>query len=685
MDSQIKQMDLESKDLVAERIEQMKALFPEIATEGDGSIDFEKLRLILGDEVDEGDERYAFTWPGKADAIRQSQTVSTATLRPCPEESVDWDTTQNLYIEGDNLEVLKLLQRSYHGKVKMIYIDPPYNTGSDFIYKDNFGDSVSNYLKQTNMTFQSNADSSGRYHANWCSLMYPRLKLARELLRIDGVIFISIDNNEYVNLKKICDEIFGENSFVTTLHVEMSTVQGQKVRAAKAGNIVKNAEYILVYCKSGDKCIGKTVLTNPVKYDTHYSKLLRAIDEQSYEEFNLVDAIAEEDELISELRIMGLLANNKRTIATSDIRQCYDVSPSFKAFIHSHADAIVRVHDSVDVPADFEKSMLPGIVYAYNSDNRQYLVSKKAGSGVTQRIRLADKLARADDFYGTYGPTTIRGDWWEGFYLDMGNVTKEGDTPYPNAKKPIRLIYQLAKFCTESGDIVMDFFSGSATTAHAIMKLNYDTNVHRSCISIQLPENLDEQYEKYSGEAKKAVKAALDFLDSVNRPHSLSELGKERLIRAGRTFSNDVEARSLQLFAETEEQIIDTGFRVLKLDDSGIIQPKQGQLLIERIKTNRTDEDIIFEMMLKWGYELTYPIEKSEINGYPCYSVAADSLICCMQEGLTVQALQAIADLDPDRVLILDSILDDTLKLNALQIFKRAEERTQKKIDLRTV
>lgn len=214
---EIKAMDLESKDLVAERIEQMKALFPEIAIEGDGSIDFEKLRLILGDEVEEGDERYAFTWPGKADAIRQSQTVSTATLRPCPEESVGWDTTQNLYIEGDNLEVLKLLQRGYHGKIKMIFIDPPYNTGHDFVYRDRYFDAVDNYKTQLGLLGQSNADTSGSYHSVWCSMMYPRLKLARELLTENGVIAITIDDNEYSNLKQMADEVFGSSNCLATL------------------------------------------------------------------------------------------------------------------------------------------------------------------------------------------------------------------------------------------------------------------------------------------------------------------------------------------------------------------------------------------------------------------------------------------------------------------------------------
>ena len=246
---EIRHMDLESEDLVADRIEQLKELFPEVATEGDGSIDFEKLRLILGDEVDEGDERYAFTWPGKADAIRQAQTVSTATLRPCPEKSVNWDSTQNLYIEGDNLEVLKLLQRGYHGKVKMIYIDPPYNTGHDFVYHDSFGDSIENYREQAGLSGQSNADTSGRYHSNWCSMMYPRLKLARELLSDDGSIFISIDENEIANLKIMMNELFGENNFVSQIIVKNNPRGRQSDK-----HIATVHEYLLIYAKSESEC-----------------------------------------------------------------------------------------------------------------------------------------------------------------------------------------------------------------------------------------------------------------------------------------------------------------------------------------------------------------------------------------------------------------------------------------------
>ena len=236
-------VDLESKGLVAERIEQMKALFPEIVTEGENgkSIDFEKLRLVLGDEVAEGDERYAFTWPGKRDAIRQSQTTSTATLRPAPEESVNWDSTENLYIEGDNLEVLKLLQRGYHGKVKLIYIDPPYNTGHDFVYKDRFENTIENYREQAGLAGQSNADTSGRFHSDWCSMMYPRLRLARELLSDDGVLFMSIDDNEVRNARMLCDEVFGEPAFVGQAVWQKRTSPDMRKRFSTGH------EYLLIY------------------------------------------------------------------------------------------------------------------------------------------------------------------------------------------------------------------------------------------------------------------------------------------------------------------------------------------------------------------------------------------------------------------------------------------------------
>lgn len=243
--AELPKVDLESKDLVAERIEQIKALFPEIVTEGEGTVDFEKLRLILGDEIEEGDERYAFIWPGKADAIRQSQTPSRATLKPMPSQSVNWNDTKNLYIEGDNLEAMKLLLRGYFGKVKVIFTDPPYNTGHDFVYKDTFGDSLEGYREQVGLTGQANADTSGRYHTNWLTMMYPRLRLARELLSDDGLIFICIDDNEHANLQKICDEVFGDANRIATIIWQHSI----QPKGYLSGFSVHHNE-ILVYQKS---------------------------------------------------------------------------------------------------------------------------------------------------------------------------------------------------------------------------------------------------------------------------------------------------------------------------------------------------------------------------------------------------------------------------------------------------
>ena len=629
---EIKEMDLESKDLVAERIEQMKALFPEIATEGDGSIDFEKLRLILGDEIDEGDERYAFTWPGKTDAIRQAQTVSSATLRPCPEESVDWDTTQNLYIEGDNLEVLKLLQRGYHGKVKMIYIDPPYNTGKDFVYKDNFGDSIENYHLQTSSTGQSNAESSGRFHSEWCSMIYPRLRLARELLCDEGSIFISIGEEEVSTLKAICLEIFGGSNFV--------------------GNIVWQS---------------RTSISNDDEISSNHNHTLVFSKKRSALEFG-GDEIDDSD----------------YSNPDNDPRgpwKCVPIDAN-----HAGGDTQFPIRNP-NTGVDYYPPN--GRSWAYNRDTVAELMSdNRIAFGTTgtsapkRKLFLNERKAKGD----TKTPNSV--------LLDAGttkNGTEEimsllGDKVF-DFPKPSSLIERLLDYGMHSGDgVFLDFFSGSASSSHAVISKNAKDGGTRTFIAVQLDENLDKAKEKASIDARKTIERACKMLGSIGKPHILTEIGKERIRRAGKMIAAEVEEANRQLkLGEEPKKVPDIGFRVLKLDESGIETPRPGELLLDRVKPECSDEDIIFEMMLKWGLELTYPIEKTEIGGYPCYSVAGDALICCMSEGLTVQVIQEIADMEPDRVLMLDSILDDTLKLNALQIFKRTEEKTQKKIDLRTV
>lgn len=654
----IKEMDLESKDLVTERIEQMKALFPEIATEGDGSIDFEKLRLILGDEVDEGDERYAFTWPGKADAIRQAQTVSTATLRPCPEESVDWDSTQNLYIEGDNLEVLKLLQRGYHGKVKMIYIDPPYNTGSDLIYEDSFEDPIENFKNQSGLSGQSNADMSGRFHSAWCSMLYPRLKLARELLADDGFIFMSIDEIEETNLKKLADEIFGQQNFLGTI------VWNKRVPKNDSNGIGNIHEYVLVYSKSP---IGDTQLLMEKDGLDAISALLLEMKMSGIpipEAEKRLKAFYKEKEYDRGITLYNCLDDDYRP--WGKINMSWPNADTFGPrydVIHPTTGMPVKVPDrgwrwkkeTFDEQLNngptlkrYDGSYVCGSIWFAQDENTQ-------PSSIKYLEDVSHMLLRSI--------LSLKSDGG----IEVENIF-EGKSffSYPKPTSLLRILFDSVQ---DRNGIYLDFFSGSGSSADALMQLNASDGGQRKMISVQLPEKTDPKTI--------AAKAGYD---------DLCEIGIERIKRAAASIRAGIDTENRQLrIGQSPKEIPDLGFRVLKLDNSGITRPEPGQLVLDRIKPDRTDQDIIFEMMLKWGLELTYPIEKISVAGYKCYSVAGDALICCMSEGLTVQVIQEIADMEPDRVLMLDSILDDTLKLNALQIFKRAEEKTQKKIDLRTV
>ena len=661
---EIRSMDMDSKDLVAERIEQMKALFPEIATEGVGSIDFEKLRLILGDEVDEGDERYAFTWPGKADAIRQAQTVSSATLRPCPEESVDWDTTQNLYIEGDNLEVLKLLQRGYHGKIKMIYIDPPYNTGHDFVYKDRFENTVENYKEQAGISGQSNASTSGRFHSDWCSMMYPRLRLARELLSSEGVLVASIDENERTSLQLLLDEIFGEQNFAGEIIWKNSSKNDQAYVSIQH-------EYLLIYVKDKQANTGEWL-----ELKEGLAEIYAAFDGFKAQYGNDWKAI--------------------HKAAQAWYAQFPDSNPIKGSKHYSWMD-----ERGVYFPSDISGPNYGQYVYDIVHPCTGKIVKAPASGWRYPEGEMTRRIQEGLVHFGedettipnnkTYLKNTELQSLTSILYKDGRVASKKlqamfGEKVFSNPKDDEVLTRLMQALGVSGDDLVMDFFSGSASSAEAVERLNLASKANAKWIMVQLPENLESNLESASGSAKTILKNAIKFTKDRNLPAVLTEIAKERLRRTGKSISTEVEAANRQLgLGEEEAKCPDIGFRVLKLDASGVVTPEPGQLMLNRVKSDRIDQDIIFEMMLKWGLELTYPIEKISINSYECYSVAGDALICCMSEGLTVQVIQEIADLEPDRVFMLDSILDDTLKLNALQIFKRAEEKTQKKIDLRTV
>ena len=637
--AEIEKMNLESEDLVEDRLAQLKELMPEVFTES--GIDFDKLRLELGDEVDEGQERYAFTWPGKMDAIRQSQTPSTATLRPCVEKSRGRDgedgsfDSDNIYIEGDNLEVLKLLQSGYHGKVKMIYIDPPYNTGHDFVYKDKFGDTIENYKEQAGLANQSNADTSGRYHSDWCSMMYPRLRLARELLHNRGVICISIDDNEVATLKTICNEVFGDQNFVALIpRQSRSSVQNDT-------DLSVSHEYVLLYAKCRRQ-------SN------------RRLKESNAEAWHKADSFACYPKKLDKSRYDNP-DDDPRGPWKADPFDAPNVRPNLTYPITNPGTGEQHLP-----PRGRHWRTEPDKYEAYLQDGR--IVFGANGKG---RPQLKVFYEEKKD-YGEVDNT-----WWDAGRISVNtNASKElmrlfdGNLPF-DTPKPLDLVENLIRLAlpSDENNIVLDFFSGSAATAHAVMDIGLQDSRSLNFIMVQLPEKCE----------KDSVGAQLGL-------NTLCDIGEERIRRAGNKIKAEIEDANVQLkLGEEPKKLPDIGFRVFSLDNSGIEKPQPGQLVLDVVKPDRSDMDIVFEMMLKWGLELTLPVEKEEVAGYPVYSVACGELVCCLTDGLTMEVLDAIADMEPRRVLMRDSILTDTLKLNAVQAFRRVEERAGYEVQLRTV
>ena len=575
--------------------------------------------------MDEGQERYAFTWPGKMDAIRQSQTPSTATLRPCPEKSRGRDgedgsfDSDNVYIEGDNLEVLKLLQRGYHGKVKMIYIDPPYNTGHDFVYKDKFGDTIENYKEQAGLSDQSNADTSGRYHSDWCSMMYPRLRLARELLREDGVIFISIDDNEDRNLRILCDEVFGEANFVAQLIWERA--YSPKNDAKYVSN---SHDYVLVYAKSIEHfVIGRLPRT---------------------EEANARYKNPDNDP-------RGVWKPSDLSVKTYNAESDYPITTPSGRVVEPPAGRCWRLSRNA-----FRERL---------QDNRIWFGPD--GDSVPCIKRFLTELK-----FDGMAPTSIM------FYKEVGHsqegakelVSLFNGKGYFDGPKPTKLLQRLMTLANLSDDdIVLDFFSGSASTAHALFVQQIDKDAAYKFVLVQLPEINDPSRDA----AKSGYK-------------TLCDIGEDRIRRAGDRIKAEIEEANRQpKLGEEPKRLPDIGFRVFSLDTSGIDKPEPGRLALDIVKSDRSDMDLVFEMMLKWGLELTLPVEQEDAAGYPVWSVACGELVCCLADGLTMEALDAVAAMEPRRVLMRDSVLTDTLKLNAIQAFKRVEERTGREVELRTV
>lgn len=611
--------------------DKLKTVFPECFAEG--KLDIDKLLGLCGEYIDNDFEKYKFEWKGKADCLKLAQKRSAGTLRPCPEESVNFDTTQNLYIEGDNLEVLKLLQSAYYRKVKMIYIDPPYNTGNDFVYADDFADPLARYKEVTQQTTKSNPETMGRFHTNWLNMMYPRLRLAANLLRDDGVIFISIDDNEVANLRKICDEVFGEENFEG--HIHWRRRHNQPNDKTKMIGLV--AEHILVYAKFADKFkevgVGKIDLTG---------------------DFSNPDNDSRGEWATKPWKVGSDQSGSRYTI----------VSPTGKIF---------------DEEWMGEETTYKELL----SDNR--IIFPKGGDGMPRKKYF--KYEREEE-----GQCATN--WWSHEQFGHNQGANDCMTSLFGVKnvfsnpKPVELIRGLIQIANvKEDDMVLDFFSGSATTAHAVMALNNEDSQRRNFVLVQLPEDLDKNFNSAVGKSKAQLKVSIDFLESINKPHTLSEIGKERIRRVGRKILSEVEEQNKQLkLGEEEKTLPDVGFRVFKLDTSNLktwdntpVAEDDMQLLLDRmngmihrVKPDRSDMDMIYEIMLKLGVPLTYSVGKIQVNDKTAYTVGSDCLLLiCLAEDVRPEDVEAMAEYAPAKVIIArDSFSDDTAMANAHYILR---------------
>lgn len=656
---------MESPDLVQGNVEKIAALFPNCVTEGpDGhgglkkAVDFDKLRQMLSGDVLEGDEAYEFTWVGKKAAMVEANKPTRQTLRPCPEESKNWDTTENLYIEGDNLQVLKLLQESYLGKVKMIYIDPPYNTGHDFIYNDHFEMDRGEYEQQTSMfdedgnrNFIENTDSNPRFHSDWCSMMYSRLMLARNLLTEDGIIFISADDNEVDNLKKICSEIFGTINFVATFP--------WRKRTAKSDvpfGVSQDYEWIICFAKSGN-----------------FSASAKGKERKYYETPDFPGRPWRVHDLTKQTTASER-PNSYFTITDPKNGEQYPANPNRTWAITEETFKSYYAADRIVFPGDYDFLNIQKPVLRYWKDDDVAKAGENFGR-VPVSTKLAEDIGMSQD--GTKEITE----------LFNGRIFS-----FP---KPSSLIKFLASIHTKMDDIVLDFFSGSATTAHAVMQLNAEDGGHRKFIMVQLPEACDEKSEAYKAGYK-----------------TICDIGKERIRRAGQKIVevnahllNAVRAGALQKgepYAEfttsetarkAQQEIaatLDTGFRVFKLDDSNMrdvyfapddYTQDMLSMMESNIKPDRTALDLLFGCLLEWGLPLSMPYRSETIDGCTVHTYNDGDLIACFDENIPRSVVEAIARRQPLRAVFRDSSFSTSPeKINLTEVFKLLAPDTRIKV-----
>ena len=606
-------MDSNTLDIVADNVNKLKALFPEAFTEG--KVDFDALKEVLGEYVDGRDERYSFTWNGKSKARMLAQTPSTGTLRPCEEESVDWDSTQNLFIEGDNLEVLKLLQKSYHKKVKMIYIDPPYNTGNDFVYKDNFKDNIKNYKEVTGQVdsegrnLASNPETSGRYHTDWLNMIFPRLKLARNLLQDDGVIFISIDDNEASNLRKICDEIFGEENFVANFVWEKRTNRENRKEVSY--------RHDSVLCYSRNRSSGRAISQLPMNEKALASYANPDDDERGPWKSDPATAQAGHGtksqfyELKAPSGKVHKLESGRCWLYTETVMN--EAIRDNRIWFGKSGNGVPRVKTYLHAK---ERGLTPeSIIFA-----------SEAGTNESSKNSLKK----------------------------LFNGVAVFDTP-----KPIELVKMLVQMGGANQGIVLDFFAGSGTTAHSVLELNATSNQCGRFITVQLPESVESDSEAFKAGYK-----------------TIAEISKARIRRA-----------AAKIKTENPDFEGDLGFKVFKLDSTNIkpwemnfdLTEKDLEDQISNIKQDRTGEDVLYEVLLKYGLDLALPISEHSIAGHKVFDIGMGALMICLSDNISLEVVEGIAKLKeklaPEimRVVFKDAgFADDVVKTNAVQILKQA-------------
>lgn len=658
----MEKMKLETPDLTAQNIEKIGALFPNCVTETvdengkpKKAINFDLLRQMLSSDVVEGDEAYEFTWVGKKAAIVEANKPIRKTLRPCPEESKDWDTTENLYIEGDNLEVLKLLQESYLGKVKMIYIDPPYNTGNDFIYADNFmrsqeeeNEQMGMYDEDENRLFK-NSDTNGRFHSDWCSMIYSRLMLARNLLTTDGVVYLSIDDNEIDDLMKIGNDVFGKDNFLACF--PRVTKKAGKTTDA----IAKNHDYILAYSKSSVPTLFLPTHTDEgFRFSDEYEaergkyKLNQTLDYDSLQYSASLDypIIVEGETFYPGQSYEKYLDRQKGNHARAD--WAWRWSKDLFDFGYKNGFIVIKKYD--------------GYSRIYTKTYQNCKIVKTPSGFSIEYIQRTKAISTLEFIANEYSNDNSK-----------KNLVSLFNSSVFDYSKPTVLLKTLIQYSSTADDIVMDFFSGSATTAHAVMQLNAKDRGHRKFIMVQLPEPCDEKSEAYKAGYK-----------------NICEIGKERIRRAGEKILKECGAADERSEAEqlsfdnptsgTTHSKPDVGFRVFKLDDSNMKdvyysaeEYSQDTLdeMVSNIKEGRTALDLFFGCLLDWGLPLSMPYHSEEIDGCTVHTYNDGDLIACFDKNIPESVVKEIAKRKPLRAVFRDAgFADSPAKINVFEIFK---------------